>query len=57
MSVGLEVPESANDLHGLVDGVAAPAALSQYLPVLEPGDDVFDAGAGSGGAPGSGDRR
>ncbi|MGH3633709.1 hypothetical protein [Mycobacterium sp.] len=28
----------------MVDGVASAAALSQYLPVLESGDDVFDAG-------------
>jgi hypothetical protein len=41
---GLEVPESGDDVEAVVDGLAAAAALSQYLPVFEPGDDVFDAG-------------
>ena len=45
MVVGLEVPESGDDLEAVVDGVAAAAALSQYLPVFESGDDVFDAGS------------
>ena len=43
MFVGLEVQESGDILLGVVNGVAA-AALVQYLPVFEPGDDVFDAG-------------
>jgi hypothetical protein len=29
----------------VVDGVAASAALPRYLPVFEPGDDVFDTGS------------
>ena len=28
----------------MVEGVASAAALTQYLPVFEPGDDVFDTG-------------
>ncbi|MDT5280774.1 MAG: hypothetical protein QOJ20_1969 [Mycobacterium sp.] len=44
MIAGLEVPESGDDVEAVVDGLAAAAALSQYLPVFEPGDDVFDAG-------------
>jgi len=28
----------------VVEGVASAAALTQYLPVFEPGDDVFDTG-------------
>lgn len=31
-------------MEAVVDGGVAAAALPQYLPVLEPGDDVFDAG-------------
>ena len=42
--MGLEVLESGDDVEAVVDGLAAAAALPQYLPVLEPGDDVFDAG-------------
>jgi hypothetical protein len=42
--VGLEVPESGDDSMGLVDGVAAAAALTQNLPVFESGDHVLDAG-------------
>jgi hypothetical protein len=42
--VCFEVSESGDDLKAVVDGVAAAAALPQYLPVFEPGDDVFDAG-------------
>jgi hypothetical protein len=38
------VPESSNDLEAVVDGVAAAAALTQYLAVFESGDDMFDAG-------------
>ena len=44
LSGGFEVPESGDDLEAVVDGVAAAAALAKYLPVLEPGDDVLDAG-------------
>ena len=44
MVAGLEVPESGDDVEAVVDGLAAAAALSQYLPVFEPGDDVLDAG-------------
>jgi hypothetical protein len=40
----LEVPESGDDVEAVVDGVASAAALPQYLPVFEPGDDVFEAG-------------
>jgi hypothetical protein len=29
-------------LEAVVDGVAASAALPEYLPVFESGDDVFD---------------
>jgi hypothetical protein len=42
---GLEVPESGDDVEAVVDGVAAAAALPEDLPVLEPGDDVLDAGS------------
>jgi hypothetical protein len=42
--VGFEVPKSGDDLKDVVDGLAAPSALPQYLPVFEPGEDVFDAG-------------
>jgi hypothetical protein len=45
--VGLEVPESGDDSEAVVDGVASSAALAQYLPVFESGDDVFDAGSGA----------
>jgi hypothetical protein len=45
LSTGLEVPESGNDVEAVVDGLAASSALPQDLPVFEPGDDVFDAGA------------
>jgi hypothetical protein len=41
---GLEVPESGDDLKAVIDGVAAAAASPQYLAVLEPGDDVLNAG-------------
>jgi hypothetical protein len=40
--VGLEVPESSDDLKAVVDRFAAAAALPQYLPVFEPRYDVFD---------------
>jgi hypothetical protein len=40
----LRVPESGDDLEAVVDGLAAAAALPQYLPVLESSDDVLDAG-------------
>jgi len=42
--VGLKA-ESSDDLKAVVDGVAAAAALTQYLPVFESGDDVFDTGS------------
>jgi hypothetical protein len=42
--VDLDVPESGDDVEAVVDGVSASAALPHYLPVLEPGDDAFDAG-------------
>jgi hypothetical protein len=48
---GLEVPESGDDLKAVVDGLAAAAAMPQYLPVLEPGDDVIDAGSSGGAHP------
>jgi hypothetical protein len=68
--MGLGVPESGDDLEAVVDGVAAAAALTQYLPVFEASDDVFDSGtdasvgsvvvvvddAASLVAPGGGDR-
>ena len=41
----LEVPEPGDDLKAVVDGFAAAAALRWCLPVLGPGDDVFDAGS------------
>jgi len=40
----LEVPESGDDVEAVVDGVASAAALLQYLPVFESGDDVLGAG-------------
>jgi len=40
--VGLDVPESCDDLDAVVDGLAA-AALTQDSPVLETGDEVLDA--------------
>jgi hypothetical protein len=40
---GLDVPEFGDDLKAAIDGVAAAAALPQYLAVSEPGDDVLDA--------------
>jgi len=43
--VGLEVPESCDDLEAVVDGLFAAAALTQDLPVFEAGDDVLDTGA------------
>jgi len=43
--VGLEVPESCDDLEAVVDGLATAAALTQDVPVFEAGDDVLDAGA------------
>jgi hypothetical protein len=43
--VVLEVPESGGDVEAVVDDVASAAVLPQYLPVLEPVDDVFDAGS------------
>jgi hypothetical protein len=43
--VGLEVPESCDDLGVVVDSLAAAAALTQDVPVFEAGDDVLDAGA------------
>jgi hypothetical protein len=42
--VGLEVPESGDDLKTVVNGFAAASALTEDLPVFEPGDGVFDAG-------------
>lgn len=47
MPVGFEIPESSDDLEGVVDGLGAGTALSQWLPVFESGDDVFDAGSDS----------
>ena len=44
MVVGLHVPESGDDLEAVVDGLAAASALTEYLPVFESGDDVFDTG-------------
>ena len=41
--MGLEVPESGDDVEVVVDGLAAAAALSEDLPVFEPGEDVLDA--------------
>jgi hypothetical protein len=49
--VCLEVPESGDDLEAVVDGVAGAAALPQYLPVFESGDDVFEAGSDAGVSP------
>jgi hypothetical protein len=43
--VGLDVPESCDDLEAVVDSLAAAVALTQDLPVFETGDDVLDAGA------------
>lgn len=43
--MGFEVPETDNDLEAVVDGVAAAAALSKDLPILDPGDDMLDASA------------
>lgn len=40
-----EVPQSGDDVKAVGDGLAASPALPQDLPVFEPGDDVFDAGA------------
>jgi hypothetical protein len=39
---GLEVPEFGDDVEAVVDGVAASAALPQYLAVAEPGHDLLD---------------
>jgi hypothetical protein len=44
LAAGLEVPDSGYDLEAVVDGVAAAAALTEYLPVFEAGDNVLDAG-------------
>jgi hypothetical protein len=33
-------------LEAVVDGVAAAAALTGYLPVFEPGDQMFDVCSG-----------
>ena len=44
MVVGLEVPDSGDDVWGVVVGLAATTALSYELPVFEAGGDVFDAG-------------
>jgi hypothetical protein len=41
----LEIPESCDDAEAVIDGLAASSALPQDLPVFDPGDDVFDAGA------------
>jgi hypothetical protein len=41
----LKIPESRDDLEGVVDGLASAAALTEDLRVFEAGDDVFDAGA------------
>ncbi len=51
--VGLQVPKSGDDLKAVVNGVAASSvngvaassALWKDLPVLDPGNDVLDAGA------------
>jgi hypothetical protein len=43
-NVCFEVPDASDEFEAVVDGLAAPAALMQYLPVFEPGDVVFDAG-------------
>jgi hypothetical protein len=40
-------------LEAVVDGVGARAALAQDLPILESGDDVFDAGPESVVCPGA----
>jgi hypothetical protein len=42
-----KVPESGDDLEAVVNGLGAAAALPLYVPVFEPGDDVFDADFGS----------
>jgi hypothetical protein len=42
--VVLEVAESGSDVQGLVDGRCRASAVTQYLPVFESGDEVFDAG-------------
>jgi hypothetical protein len=42
---GFEVPEPGDDVEAVVFGLSAAATLPQDLPVFEPGDDVFDAGA------------
>jgi hypothetical protein len=44
LGVGLQVPESG-DVKAVVDGVAAAAALTEYLPAFEPCDDGFEAGS------------
>jgi hypothetical protein len=44
LAAGGEVPEPGYDLEDVVDGVAAAAALMEYLPVFEAGDHVLDAG-------------
>jgi hypothetical protein len=41
---GVEVPESGDVVEAVVGGIAAAAALPQYLPVLEQGDELLDAG-------------
>jgi len=48
---GFEVPGSGDDVEAVVDCVAAAAALPQYLGVLEPGDDVLDAGSDAAACP------
>jgi hypothetical protein len=44
LAVGLEVPECDDASVAVVDGLAAAVVLTHYLPIFEPGDDVFDAG-------------
>lgn len=44
MSAAFEVPESGDDVKAVIDCFTTTAALSQDLPVLDPGDGVFYAG-------------
>ncbi len=69
MFAAFEVLESGDGVEAVIDGFTAAAALSQDLPVFDPGDGVFYAGADApvsvvvvvvddpavGSAPGAGD--